>query len=191
MNAPSTRDRLIDAAFRVVARDGLDAASVKAIAAEAGVQPGLLHYHFKTKDEVLQAAVARGLTGYLSELGELLEGQPPDKVLAAFSGYIRDNLNAHRDLFRVRLGLAVRAMNDPQLSATLGEANAQAQEAMARIFAAHLGAKTPSKYHRAIARTAKSSFEGLMLAWLSQPNFPMLESYDVWEEAVRTMIETE
>ena len=189
MNAPSTRDRLIDAAFQVVARDGLDAASVKAIAKEAGVKPGLLHYHFETKDEVLQAAVARGLTSYLSELGALLDRQPPDKVLAAFSDFIRSNLEAHRDLFRVRLGLAVRAMNDPALSETLGEANAQAQEAMARIFAAHMGAKRLGKRHRAIARTAKSSFEGMMLAWLSQPDFPMREAYDVWEEAVRTMIE--
>ena len=34
MSDPSTRDRLIAAAFVVVAREGLEAASVKAIASE-------------------------------------------------------------------------------------------------------------------------------------------------------------
>lgn len=53
----STRDKLIDAAFRMVARDRLEAASVKAIAAEAEVAPGLMHHHFATKDAVLAAAM--------------------------------------------------------------------------------------------------------------------------------------
>ncbi|QLC24272.1 TetR/AcrR family transcriptional regulator [Parasphingopyxis algicola] len=188
MTAPSTRDRLIDAAFRVVARDGLDAASVKAIAAEAGVKPGLLHYHFKTKDEVLEAAVERGLETYLDRLRGLLADTPPDRVLAAYADFIRDNLEAHRDLFRVRLGLAVRAMNDPALGEKLAQANARAQDSMAQIFAAHMRAAKPGERHHAIARTAKSSFEGIMLSWLSQPGYPMRETFDVWEGAVREMI---
>lgn len=53
-----SRERLIQAAVQVVARDGLEKASVKAIAAEAGIAPGLMHYHFP--DKILAASTARG-----------------------------------------------------------------------------------------------------------------------------------
>ncbi|MGP1353100.1 MAG: TetR/AcrR family transcriptional regulator [Parasphingopyxis sp.] len=189
MNALSTRDRLIDSAFHVVARDGLDAASVKAIAADAGVKPGLLHYHFATKDEVLEAAVERGLSAYLDDLAALLATEPPERVLGAYSAFIRNNLDAHRDLFRVRLGLAVRAMNDPDLGAKLAAANGRALDSMAQIIAAHKGAKRAGKKHLAVARTIKAAFEGMMLSWLSQPDFPMRESFDVWEASVQKMLD--
>ena len=65
MSDPSTRDRLIAAAFVVVAREGLEAASVKAIAVEAGITAGLLHYHFPTKDALLEAALRQALDSYI------------------------------------------------------------------------------------------------------------------------------
>jgi AcrR family transcriptional regulator len=55
-----TRQRIIEATVRVLARDGYAAASVKDIANEAGVAPGLVHYYFKTKEELVAAAVAEG-----------------------------------------------------------------------------------------------------------------------------------
>jgi AcrR family transcriptional regulator len=53
-----TRQRIVEGAVRVLARDGYAATSVKDIASEAGVAPGLVHYYFKTKEELVAAAVA-------------------------------------------------------------------------------------------------------------------------------------
>ncbi len=55
-----TRKRIIEAAARVLARDGFAATSIKDIAAEAGVASGLVHYYFRTKEDLLAAAVAEG-----------------------------------------------------------------------------------------------------------------------------------
>ena len=57
-----TRKRLLDAAAVVVRRDGAQALTLDAVAAEAGVSKGGLLYHFKTKRELLDAH-ARGLAG--------------------------------------------------------------------------------------------------------------------------------
>jgi AcrR family transcriptional regulator len=57
--APSTptRQRLIDAAAVVFARDGLSGSTTRAIAEEAGVNEVTLFRHFQTKDRLLAAVV--------------------------------------------------------------------------------------------------------------------------------------
>lgn len=50
------RTELIEATLRVVAERGIESASVRAIAAEAGVTAGLIRHHFHSKDDLLQAA---------------------------------------------------------------------------------------------------------------------------------------
>jgi|SRR5262252_2677456 len=55
-----TRKRIVEAAARVLARNGVASTSVKDIAAEAGVAPGLVHYYFRTKEELVAAAVEAG-----------------------------------------------------------------------------------------------------------------------------------
>jgi AcrR family transcriptional regulator len=52
-----TRQRLLAAASRVYARDGLAGATTRAIAAEAGVNEVTLFRHFKSKDRLLAAVV--------------------------------------------------------------------------------------------------------------------------------------
>lgn len=53
----TTRQRLLDAAARVYARDGLAGATTRAIAIEAGVNEVTLFRHFQTKDGLLAAVV--------------------------------------------------------------------------------------------------------------------------------------
>ena len=52
----ATRSKLMQAAARIVSRDGMAAATTAAIAAEAGVAEGTLYRHFDSKDDLLIAA---------------------------------------------------------------------------------------------------------------------------------------
>jgi len=52
-----TRARLLDAAAAVVRRDGAQALTLDAVAAQAGVSKGGLLYHFRSKQELLRAMV--------------------------------------------------------------------------------------------------------------------------------------
>jgi AcrR family transcriptional regulator len=54
VSADERRQQLIDAAFRVMARDGVTAASVRAIAAEAGAPLASFHYCYRSKEELLR-----------------------------------------------------------------------------------------------------------------------------------------
>lgn len=57
--ALETRARIMDAAERVFARSGFDAASIRDIAAEAEVQGALVNHHGGSKEELFWRVVAR------------------------------------------------------------------------------------------------------------------------------------
>lgn len=51
------RERLLDVAVTLFARDGIGPTTLAAIAREAGVTAPMVHYHFKTRDQLLDAVV--------------------------------------------------------------------------------------------------------------------------------------
>ncbi len=55
-----TRGRIIAGAYHTLIRQGYEATSVKDIAREAGVPPGLIHYYFTSKEDLLVAAIRYG-----------------------------------------------------------------------------------------------------------------------------------
>jgi AcrR family transcriptional regulator len=189
VEAASTRDRLIDAAFATVARLGLEGASVKAIAAEAGVAPGLLHYHFPTRDALLEAALRRELEAYVEASRRRREATPPQRQIDALFESGRAAVSDERNLFRVRLAFAVRALSAPELSATVADLNRAASEEIALALAASQNRAKPTKADRATAAFLKAAFEGVMLAALNDPDFPVGVASDALKAAVRSRLE--
>ncbi len=58
-NTEERRGEIVEAMLRVMARQGYAGASVAAVAREAGLTPGLLHYHFGSKQQILLALIER------------------------------------------------------------------------------------------------------------------------------------
>jgi len=56
--AVDRRAQILDAARAVLSRQGYAETSMKDIAAEAGVAPGLLHYYFESKEDILVQVIA-------------------------------------------------------------------------------------------------------------------------------------
>lgn len=75
--APASResrfDAILDASETVFARSGYEGATMREIAEQAGVAQGLIHYHFKTKEELFEKMVARRSVHINSRRAELLE----------------------------------------------------------------------------------------------------------------------
>ncbi|MEU6258155.1 TetR family transcriptional regulator [Streptomyces sp. NPDC047043] len=62
---PDRRQRIIDAAIRVVGEKGLAGLSHRSVAAEADVPLGSTTYHFKTLDELMVAALRQANEGFV------------------------------------------------------------------------------------------------------------------------------
>ena len=77
-NQPERREQIIEALKAEMAEAGYAGASVQKIAKRAGLTAGLIHYHFKSKQEILIALVER-LTGDLAERLDSLQPDLPDQ----------------------------------------------------------------------------------------------------------------
>jgi AcrR family transcriptional regulator len=55
----TTKDRILDTAERLFARDGFEATSLRAITTEANVNLAAVNYHFQSKDALVQAVIGR------------------------------------------------------------------------------------------------------------------------------------
>ena len=99
--APLSRDAIVDAALRVIDREGLDAASMRRVAQELGTAPSALYWHVRNKDELLQLALDR-------VIGEielpLLDPGNWQEQLKQLAREMRRVLTRHGDLARVTLG---------------------------------------------------------------------------------------
>ena len=70
MPRPSRKDRILDAAERLIDRGGPGSLTLEAVAAEAKMTKGGLFYHFETKEQLLHETLARLMTRLETEHAE-------------------------------------------------------------------------------------------------------------------------
>jgi TetR/AcrR family transcriptional regulator len=70
-----TEDRILDAAHTVFLRRGTAGARMQEVADEAGVNKALLHYYFRSKDQLAQAVFQRALGQLLPQAMDILRSE--------------------------------------------------------------------------------------------------------------------
>jgi AcrR family transcriptional regulator len=73
-----TRVEILWAAERVLATAGYAAFTVRAVAAAAGITPGNLAYHYKTKRELIRAVITSMIAEYTKKIDESLKTPSPE-----------------------------------------------------------------------------------------------------------------
>lgn len=97
--ARARRAQIVDAAVRVIAREGLSKASFGRIATEAGLSsPGMISYHFADKDELLTVLSDTVLGDCVTAIDEAIAAAdgPAEQFEAYLMAFIRWQ-DTHRD----------------------------------------------------------------------------------------------
>ena len=94
------RELILDAARKVFEADGLDGASVRAIAAAAGYTPAALYFHFESKEAIYAEVLRTSLDNLgLAVSGSILRTKTPaDRLRAAAMAFFRYYADNPRDL---------------------------------------------------------------------------------------------
>lgn len=117
-NMGTNPDLLAEAVFDIAATKGLDAASIREVAAAAGVSIGAVQYHFATKDELYAFAFSQVIRRVEERLAKVdLEAGLEDRLVAVLSELLPMDPAREREA-RVMLGFAARATSHSLLAAT-------------------------------------------------------------------------
>jgi len=166
----AARERLLDAAARCIARDGLTATGIVSVADEAGVSRPTVYRYFEDRDALIEAALHRAGAGQLAAMKAHLARFPrPDEKAVEAVLFALHEIPAHPVLRQVwnsplveaaivkrfsgplALSLCSEALED--LSASAGWSAAEAREAietMLRFALSLLLAPEPHRGERAL-----------------------------------------
>jgi AcrR family transcriptional regulator len=168
------RAQLIEAATRVVATDGVAAATTRRIAEEAGVPHGLVHYWFSGKDELLEEVVQNMLRQLEQAVAEPAPSPPvttledlTQRFRSAFAVVEADDGGRQIALYELTTwSLRSRKFRDVA-RAQYAAYRASAEVMVAPWQATHLAGMPVSS--EVFAQFIATLFDGVNLAWLADP----------------------
>jgi AcrR family transcriptional regulator len=134
-----TRARLIEAAARVFARRGYQAASVEEIAEDAGYSHGAVYSNFEGKADLFLAVFEDYMAERVRELADTQAALPDDAPLEARARALADQwmdrLARDRESMVLHMEFIAHADRDPELARRFGTRSMAMREAVARYIA--------------------------------------------------------
>ncbi|MDE2303657.1 MAG: TetR family transcriptional regulator [Sphingomonadales bacterium] len=133
----TVRARIERCALEFFAREGLEAASVDAIAGAAGISRRTFYRYFESPPDILRAVINRAMDGWADAVRERPEDEP---LLAAFRAADARALGSPESAEPLRLALAVMARSPDAWARVRGPMQAHATQAYRAIIARRLAA---------------------------------------------------
>jgi len=170
--AADTRDKILQAAFTVLSRQGYENTSVKDIAEEAGAAQGLVHYYYKSKQQLVLAVLefvchkvelgVEGEAGALQAFEEtktmLRESRATNALLVQLIG-----VSLHDDVIGPGVGDFIRSQRT------------HVEDIARQVLAEREVDPTPA---RGIAAVVWAAIIGIMIQTLVDPEFNSDEAVD-------------
>ena len=160
------RRHIADAVLQLLASRGPEAASLRNVAAAAGVSMGAVQHYFKTKQEMLEFALARNHELLTERVQKAIADTPPTSTLDTFRTVLLALLPLDDDARDgARLGAAILALG--AVDDKVAENAQMAYQGVTDFFARHLQAAVDAGELRADldvvmeARYLNSVIEGL------------------------------
>lgn len=127
IGAPDAKNRtvLLDAAEALMLSDGYAAVTSRRLAQQAGLKPQLVHYYFRTMDDLFLAMFQRRAEEGLARLAEALDAPRPLRALWEFSTDPTSTamttefvaMANHHKALRAEIGRCAEEMRQAQLAA--------------------------------------------------------------------------
>ena len=167
-----SRELVLDAAERVMAQHGFEAATIARVVEEAGIPLSSVYHYYGSKDGILLAVMERGAERFFADVPE------PDRRTGRASEHLRGAVSAavealerHPNFLRL---LIVFAVQPPQaangdVAAVVGHVRAAARERLRKQIAIAFDDDPDSATTDELARFALAAFDGAFLASRADP----------------------
>jgi AcrR family transcriptional regulator len=160
-----TRQALVDAAARVIARRGLHAASVEAITDEAGLSTGALYSNFKGKEDLFLRLYEDRILRRAAEFRAVIGADGVAHAASSAAAAVAQALRDERDWFLLYFEFALHAARDADFARRFEAVRDAGLEELANGLSAaftRFGVEAPSS-PAVVARAVRAVVYGLAL----------------------------
>lgn len=179
MTEHDKQQRIIDAAYQVLAERGYDEASTKEIARVAGVAQGLIGYYFSSKDMLFAEVFRRESERYCESLSFVRsQGDKPlseESVKAALS-VPKSRAEDNPSWIKLRYELFALGLRNPAVSGSIKSTLESKRNHLTDLIASV--SKLPEEHSRRLAPILLSVFDGLGLQKLCDEEFDYDGAYE-------------
>ncbi|MGZ6725207.1 MAG: TetR/AcrR family transcriptional regulator [Solirubrobacteraceae bacterium] len=182
-----SRELVLDAAERVMAEHGFEAATVARVVAEAGIPLSSVYHYYGSKDGILLAVMEHGAERFFADLPEWdrRTGRPAQHLARIISAAIR-TLERHPNFLRLLIVLAAQPPDRErgEIRAVIGRIRDRALGLLRGQIGLAFGDDPDSPATDQLARFALAAIDGAFVAsqtdpevgleWLLEPLAPAL-----------------
>jgi AcrR family transcriptional regulator len=167
-----SRELVLDAAERLMAKHGYDAATVAALKEEAGIPMSSIYHYFGSKDGVLLAVMERGAGRFFGELPVLTIRlrRPVEHLRAAVEGFAAA-LDRNPDLLRLLVAMAAQPPStaDGEALAVMNRVRKVALLRLGDEITTAFGPDTDEGTADRLAHFALAAIDGAFIAQQAEP----------------------
>jgi AcrR family transcriptional regulator len=184
-----SKDRIVAAAYQILAEKGYDATTFKEVARLAEAAQGLIHYYFGSKDrlllEVLKEASQRTRREMRRFVAALPEGRPRRGI--SVLALQKERVNRQPEWYRLRYELFALGMRKPELTAGTGELLATGRRGIEEVLGGLAGKDIADR--EALSAVMLAAFDGLALQKLVDPDFDLDGAYRVLDRMIGSAVD--
>jgi len=167
-----SRELVLDAAERVMAEDGFEAATLARVVAESGIPMSSVYHYYGSKDGILLAVMERGAERFFADLPDPDQRMgPAARHLTQIVATVVETLERHPRFLRL---LIVFALQPPQgesdVDAVVGRVREMALVRLRKQLSLAFGDDPRSAAVAQLARFALAAFDGAFIAARTDPD---------------------
>ena len=174
-NTARRREELVGGLLRVMAARGYGGATIAEIAREAGLPPGVVHYHFESKKEILVAVLER-LSAVLRDryrrrAARAARTETRGRVFAWVDAHVALGADADPRAMACWVAIGAEALRDAEVRAKFEKVLAEDRRTLEALLREALTAERRSpRAARAIATTLVAAVQGAFQLGCAAPD---------------------
>jgi AcrR family transcriptional regulator len=179
-----TKERIIAAASKILAQKGYDATTLREISREAQAAPGLVHYYFGGKDELLVEVLQAAGRRFHQRMEDFAEHLPEDQPLDAYLRQLYERVDLEPDVYRLRYESFALGLHNPLIEPKVRERLAERRGEIGSVIATVLQKMEEAKRinHFSLDTTTLAAlllalYDGLALQKIMDPAFDLESAY--------------
>jgi AcrR family transcriptional regulator len=191
-----TRERIIAAAARVLAEKGYEATTLREISREAQAAPGLVHYYFGGKDELLAQALQAAGQRFHQRMENLAQQMSTSWSLDALLAKLCERVDQDPEVYRLHYESFSLGLHNPVIAPKVRERLAQRRSEIGSIIAMALENMEKSENVERfsldptlLAALLLALFDGLALQKIMEPTFDQEAAYHLLAQMLHGLLE--